>query len=350
MSSNETISDPPKRRSSKKPSGSQKILRFFAVVALIGLASLGTYIGYFWGHSSAATKSLVTGFLAQPTVAQQFPGKDSINLMIIGRDYDYTNQDVVMKSSARADLLMMAKLDFKNQQVKILSIPRDTKAAIPGHLPSKINSAEEKGGPTLTASTVLENFNIPEDNYIAVDFDGFQKAIDLLGGVDLTVDKKMDYDDNWGFLHIHLKPGYQHLNGYNAMCFVRFRHSDSDLVRTKRQQALLAALKVKFDQPNTLLALPQLINVLNDSAATDLTDNQKAALASWLKDVPKANFAMETCPSIPGSYYVYTDWPKAAPIIKNWFGVDPPAGTSMVEPAVAVYAGHHHHHLAAQPL
>jgi LCP family protein required for cell wall assembly len=272
-----------------------------------------------------------------------------MNLMIIGRDYDYTNQDVVMKTGARADLLMMAKLDFANNEVKILSIPRDTKATIPGWPPSKINSAEEKGGPTLTAATVLQNFNIPEDHYVALDFDGFQKAVDELGGVDLTVDKKMDYDDNWANLHIHLLPGYQHLDGYHAMGFARFRHSDSDIIRTKRQQAMLAALKIKLDEPHTFVVLPELINIMNASSATDLTDDQKVALAFWLHDVPKTNFEMETVPSIQGGYYVYTDWPKTAPIIKDWFGVDPPPGTSMIVPVAAAQPKHHRHHRMLQP-
>ena len=324
----------PTRRKPKKSSALGAAGKIGGIVVLILLACAGAYIGYFLAVTGGGKRPFhPPNIFHPPSVGEQFPGKQSINLMVIGRDYDYTNQDVVMKTGARADLLMMAKLDFANNQIKILSIPRDTKASIPGHPPSKINSAEEKGGPKLTAATVLQNFNIPEDNYVALDFDGFQKAIDQLGGVDVTVDKKMDYDDNWANLHIHLLPGAQHLNGYKAMGFARFRHSDSDLIRTKRQQTLLAALKLKVDDPVIILpALPHLITIMNDSSDTDLTDNQKYALAYWLRNVPKQNIQMDTVPSVEGGYYVYTDWPKAAPIIKSWFGVDPPAGVSMVTP------------------
>jgi LCP family protein required for cell wall assembly len=339
-----SISPPPKpvRRKSNKPRRLGWASKAIGLIVFLLVAVGAFYIGYFLHHLSGSSSRLLPDVLHPASVAQQFPGQQSINLMIIGRDYDYTNKDVVMKTSARADLLMMAKLDFVNNQVKILSIPRDTKASIPGHPPSKINSAEEKGGPTLTAATVLQNFSIPEDHYIAVDFDGFQKAIDLIGGVDVDVDKKMDYDDNWANLHIHLLPGEQHLDGYKAMGFARFRHSDSDMVRTTRQQALLASLKQKIDNPVVMLpVLPQLINTINDSASSDLTDKQKIALAYWLRSVPKANIQMNTMPSVEGGYYVLTDWPKAAPIIKAWFGVDPPAGTPMVTPAAVGSPKHH---------
>ena len=327
----------------RKPSRLATALKVLGVLLVVCIAG---YVGYFLARMGSGARGMIGPMVAPPSIAQEFPGQSSINLMIIGRDYDYTNQDVVMKSHARADLLMMAKLDFADNQVKILSIPRDTKASIPGWPDSKINSAEEKGGPKLTAATVLQNFNIPEDHYVALDFDGFQKAIDLLGGVDHTVDKKMDYDDNWGFLHIHLKPGYQHLNGYNAMGFVRFRHSDSDIRRTRRQQALLAALKIKLDQPHTFIVLPDLINVMNESSETDLTNPQKIAVAYWLHSLSKQDFQMDTVPSIEGGYYVYTDWPKAAPTIKSWFGVNPPAGVSIAVPVVPTVASAHHHHHA----
>jgi LCP family protein required for cell wall assembly len=339
----------PQRRSSRKPGIAGTALKVVGVITVAVLAAAAFYAGYLFKVLHGNHKSLpsIGVLLRPPSVAEAFPDRQSINLMIIGRDYDYTNQDVPMKTNARADLLMMANLDFVNNQIKILSIPRDTKADIPGHKISKINSAEEKGGPTLTAATVLQNFNIPEDYYVALDFDGFQKAIDQLGGVDLVVDKKMDYDDNWGGLHIHLKPGFQHLNGYKAMGFVRFRHSDSDLVRTTRQQALLAALKNKVDNPAVILpALPHLINTMNNSSDTDFTDGQKVALAYWLRSVPKANIQMETVPSVEAGYYVLTDWPKAAPIIKDFFGVDPPEGVSMVEPvAVAPPRRHYRRHI-----
>ena len=168
-----------------------------------------------------------------------------------------------------------------------------------------------------------ENFGIPSDKYIALDFDGFEQAIDILGGVDLTVDKKMDYDDNWGHLHIHLKPGFQHLNGKQAMGFVRFRHSDSDLVRTQRQQTLIAALKTKLRRPQALAQIGPLLDMIDKHVDSDLTADQKVALARFVHDTPRDQVHMDTLPSRPVGNDVATNWAQATPMIQSIFGVTP---------------------------
>ena len=257
-------------------------------------------------------------------MADAFPGKPTFNLLVIGRDADYSDSDQLLHSNGRSDMLMVARLDVPRHRVDLLSIPRDTLARVPGHGITKINAAHKWGGPALTAQTVQENFGIPTDQYVALDFAGFEKAIDILGGVDLVVDKKMDYDDNWGHLHIHLRPGLQHLNGQQAMGFVRFRHADSDLVRVQRQQTLLVALKGKLRQPQTLAALPQLLDTLDAHLASDMTTDQKLALARFLHDTPRASVQMATLPSREQGVNVATDWPKARPLITQLFGVTSP--------------------------
>ena len=139
----------------------------------------------------------------------------------------------------------------------------------------------------------------------------------------------MDYDDNWGHLHIHLRPGYQHLNGEQAMGFVRFRHSDSDLVRTKRQQELLAVLKSKLMDPRTIAVLPSVLDTLDEHLDSDLTPDQKVSLAYFLKGVPKSDIEMATVPSVEAGASVRTDWPKASPIIYKWFAVRTPLTTAL---------------------
>jgi len=305
--------------------------RILGIVILLLLGLAGGYLGYLYRNSNFVQRH-VGDIFHPPTMESEFPGVSQMNLMIIGRDYDYNNQDQVIHTHARSDMLMIAHIDIPTKTVHLLSIPRDTRAAIPGHGVTKINAAHAIGGPPLSAQTVQENFGIPTDHYVALDFDGFEKAIDLLNGVDLTVDKKMDYDDNWSHLHIHLLPGPQHLDGQQAMGFVRFRHSDSDLIRTQRQQALLAALKQKMIDPRTLAVLPQLLDTIDKHVDSDLTDRQKTALALFLHKVPQTNIAMQTLPSVEGGYYVETDWAQADPLIQSWFGVTPP---------VQHLAGHH---------
>ena len=242
---------------------------------------------------------------------------------------------------------MVGRIDFTRKTVSLLSIPRDTRADIPGFGIGKINAAHAHGGPALTADTVRTNFGIPTDHYIALDFDGFEHAIDQLGGVDVAVDKKMDYDDNWGHLHIHLKPGMQHLNGQQAMGFVRFRHSDSDLVRVQRQQALLAAIKTKLMSPQTLAKIPAILDTIDRNVNSDLTTDQKVALAKFVHDVPHEGIQMATLPSEEtAGPFVLTDWAKARPMIHNMFGVPLADESGAPTQAGATHHRRRHHRVA----
>ena len=322
------MTQPPRRpvkpRRSARRSPAQKAGKFFGVLALMTLTAASVYGGYLYRSTGWMPKYL-PGILHPKTVADVFPRKQALNLMVIGRDRDYDDRtDQILKTRARSDMLMVAHLDFDKKTVALLSIPRDTRAHIPGYNGvTKINAAHQKGGPTLSEQTVQENLGIPSDKYIALDFEGFEQAIDILGGVDLAVDKKMDYDDNWGHLHIHLKPGMQHLSGKQAIGFVRFRHSDNDLVRTRRQQALIAALKVKLREPSVLAKIGPLLDSIDRHVDSDLTMDQKVALARFIQDTPREQVHMDTLPSRPVGNDVATEWTQAAPMIQHIFGVTP---------------------------
>lgn len=309
----------PARRPLRRTKG-RMLGKIFGTAALLTLTAASLYGGYLY-RTSHILPGLIGSFIAHKSVADVFPHQQALNLMVIGRDRDYSDSDQILKSRGRSDMLMVARLDFDKKTVSLLSIPRDTLAQIPGHGTTKINAAHKYGGPPLTEQTVQDNFGIPSDKYVALDFDGFEKAIDKLGGVDLVVDKKMDYDDNWGHLHIHLKPGMQHLNGQQAMGFVRFRHSDSDLVRTQRQQTLLAALKSKLRSPETLTKIGPLLDIIDSHLESDLSMDQKVALARFIHDTPREDVHMTTLPSREAGSNVATDWPKAAPVIQGIFGV-----------------------------
>ncbi len=305
--------------------------RVLGLLSLLALGSVAAGAGYLYHTYSALGKyggSLLSGLTTPP--AKAFPDTPhAMNLMVIGRDYDYTNSDQIIKSQARSDVLMVAHLDFDRKTVSLLSIPRDTEAEVPegryGTRFTKINAAHEFGGPAESAQVVQRTFGIHSDHYVDLDPEGFDEAINVLGGVSLTVDRKMDYDDNWGHLHIHLLPGYQHLDGTQAMGFVRFRHADSDLMRIQRQQTLLAALKAELLQPQTLPKIPLLLQTIDRRVHTDLTPEQQIVLAGFLHDTPRSGIRMATVPTAdgPGTTQI-ADWAKAAPMVRSIFGVTPP--------------------------
>ena len=323
----------PVRRSPVK-----KISRFLGSAALVLLLAVSVAGGYLYRTSGSLVR-LLPPLLQPQSVGDAFPNQTTLNLMIIGRDRDYSDRtDQVLKSRARSDILMVAHLDFAKNTISLLSIPRDTRALVPGRGVTKINAAHQVGGPAMSEKVVQSTFGIGSDKYLALDFEGFEQAIDTLGGVDLSVDKKMDYDDNWGHLHIHLKPGLQHLNGQQAMGFVRFRHSDSDLVRTKRQQALLAALKTKLRSPEALAQIGPLLAVIDKHVDSDLTPNQEVALARFAHDTPHESVRMDTLPGLIAGNDVATNWTEARPLIQSIFGVSPPgAALTADEPE-----GRHH--------
>ena len=314
------------------------------VIGLLLLGALGLGFGYLIGGKTVRKylPSIIKGAISPPTAADVFPGKTAINLLIIGRDYDYSDQDQILrKTLGRSDMLMVAHVDFATKTAHLLSIPRDTRADIPDRGVHKINAAHEFGGAPLVEKTIQSNFGVPIDEYISIDFVGFEKAIDEMGGVDLAVDRKMDYDDNWGHLHIHLKPGMQHLSGNQAMGFVRFRHADSDFVRVQRQQTLLAALKEKLRSPMILTKISSILDTLDNHVDSDLNTDQKVFLANFLHELPKDKIGMDTLPSMDSSStLVLTDWSKATPMIQGIFGVTPP---NAPEGGVRIHRRRRHH-------
>lgn len=344
------MSQTPRRPLPPRParrSAARKVGKVLGAFGLLLLAGASIYGGYLYRHSSSLP-GIVNSILHNQDVAKAFPNQKALNLMVIGRDADYNDRtDQVLKTRARSDILMVAHLDFDQHTVSLLSIPRDTLAKIDDHgrtRVTKINAAHQIGGPALSEQTVQDNFGIPSDKYVALDFQGFEQAIDILGGVDLVVDKKMDYDDNWGHLHIHLKPGFQHLNGQQAMGFVRFRHSDNDLVRVQRQQTLIAALKGKLRQPQTLAEIGPLLDAIDSHVDSDLSTDQKVALARFVHDTPREQIAMTTLPSHEVGSNVATTWDQAGPVIQKIFGVTPPEMEADAPEGGRRHSRHHRHH------
>ncbi|CCW34066.1 transcriptional attenuator, LytR family [Chthonomonas calidirosea] len=293
------------------------------IVSLVFL-SIGIIAGSFYARSPFIRKLVNNYFtphniasviahrdiFAPYAVSRQFQGQQQHNLIIalLGCDADYYNDKPVPipGSPGRSDALLIAHVDFDNNTLNIVSIPRDSAVHIPGHRGfDKINAAHEWGRNALTDATLQQDFGINPDYTVALHFESFQKIVDAVGGVDLYVDKDLNYDDNWGHLHVHLKKGYQHLNGYQAMGFVRIRHCDNDLVREQRQHEFLEALRAKVTSPKTFLALPDILNTVADDIETNMSQGQMLALVHWATQLPQQNIHFSILPCVEGRSYVY---------------------------------------------
>jgi LCP family protein required for cell wall assembly len=164
-------------------------------------------------------------------------------------------------------------LDLASSKAFLLSIPRDTRVYIPSEgREDKINAAVVISGIEATKEALSNLLGIPIDYYIKIKVEGFQKIVDILGGIDIYVDKDMHYKDDTQHLYINLKKGFQHLNGYQAMGFVRFRHEPlGDLARIRRQQRFIHALLQKIKSPSVLPHFPSLLREIYKNVETNFT-------------------------------------------------------------------------------
>jgi polyisoprenyl-teichoic acid--peptidoglycan teichoic acid transferase len=129
------------------------------------------------------------------------------------------------------------------------------------------------------------------DRYVVVRVNAMKDLVDAIGGIDVPVTETLNYDDNWGHLHIHFKPGLVHMNGEQAQGYVRFRHDEcSDPCRTKRQQQVIRILldKLKRDRMNDLIHGGALVEAFRRDVDTNLSPDEIKALAWTFKDTPIA--------------------------------------------------------------
>jgi LCP family protein required for cell wall assembly len=195
-----------------------------------------------------------------------------INVLLLGKDdgdsEDMNNPDV----PKRTDTMMLVSFDPDHKQISILGLPRDTRVTIPGRRGhDKINAAYAYGGTKKAVQTVSNLLQVPVHHYMVVNWQGFIKVVDMIGGVDLDVESNMDYEDPYANLKIHLKKGYQHLDGEKAGEYVRFRHDEmGDIGRVQRQQKFMKALAGQFFTLSNMVKLPMIINTGLSYVETDM--------------------------------------------------------------------------------
>ena len=189
-------------------------------------------------------------------------------------------------AGARADSILLVRTDPSHHLISMLSIPRDLYVPIPGHGTNKINAAFAFGGPPLLIRTVNKLTSLKVNHVVLVDFNGFRKLIDDLGGITIVNPTKIvsseDFDGHgWQF-----GKGPIHLDGRRALAYARIRHTtnaaDTDISRTERQQRVLQALMHELIKPSSLLHLPSVGRSVVKPLATDLSANELLGMG-WIK-------------------------------------------------------------------
>jgi polyisoprenyl-teichoic acid--peptidoglycan teichoic acid transferase len=248
-------------------------------------------------------------------------------VLLMGRDLDRDRYGNIVHTRGRTDAMMLAHIDFRKHSASILSIPRDTLVRIPGYRGKRrVSYANAYGGPELAMDTIDRFVGVHPDYYMLVNLKGFENAINAVGGLDITVDKQLDYDDSWGNLHIHLKPGKQHLDGYKAMGFVRYRHAnggggDSDLIRISRQQEFLRSARAKLSSPGVAFKVPNILDMIRSDMQGNLSPAQMMCLACFLRSMPpNQGLRMETVPAEKGGgVFVRADQDATSRLVNEMF-------------------------------
>jgi LCP family protein required for cell wall assembly len=229
--------------------------------------------------------------ISLPDVTPAEAGKPQ-TIMILGTD-ERLGADAVRGEKPRSDTIILARMDAHKDAITLMSIPRDFKVDIPGYsLPDKINAAFSNGGANLTVKTVKRLLSRPGrpfkiNHVVQVSFTGFRKMVDYLGCtyVDIDRDYFNDQGGPGGYATIDIDPGYQKLCGRDALDYVRYRHTDNDLVRGARQQDFIRQM---LRQPGVRKRLgfssrTQLARIAGRYTRTDKQLRHKAQLFSLLK-------------------------------------------------------------------
>jgi LCP family protein required for cell wall assembly len=257
-----------------------------------------------------------------------YPLTQRTNVLIMGLDRTVSDKNpTIVYPVSRTDTLIAATFDPASRRVSLLSIPRDTRASIPGHGTTKINAAHAWGGQQLATRATENLLGVRFPYYIEITERGLVRLIDAVGGVNVHIDKDLNYDDNWDGLHIHLKRGYRRLGGKAAMEFARFRHDPlGDIGRIRRQQEVMNALLDELRRPRIAMRVNRILSVFHEDIRTNLTEQQLITLALFGGRLPSGGLVRETLPGRFGS----EDWlPDAARdrdvVARMFYGVD--AGT-----------------------
>lgn len=219
------------------------------------------------------------------------------------------------EKTARADTMIVARVDPKTKQIRMVSIPRDSRVEIPGHGIDKINAAAFYGGPALTVDTIEEYMGVPINHYMMVDFKGFQKVVDAMGGVWIDVD--VEIDDEKAASHgkrraKHIDPGYQLLDGEHALTYCRSREfPDGDFTRMRHQQTFFKSVAKQSLKLSNVLKLPGIMKVMAKHTDTDLKASEILALVQAMRGIGEKNVQTATltgpCQTIGGVSYVVPD-------------------------------------------
>lgn len=254
--------------------------------------------------------------------------KDELLFLLVGID----TFDIKTSGNERTDTIILSSVNFKTGDIKMLSIPRDTRIPVKGKL-DKVNHAHGYGGISLTLQTLRDFLNIDVEHYVKLDYKAVEEIVNAIGGVEIDVPRRMKYDDTTKGkeFHVDLQPGIQTLDGDQAIQFLRWRknndgsgYPEGDVGRVKAQQMFMKEVVKQTLRPKNIFKLPKLTRTYYNYIDTNIP------LSTVLKGVGMANkidLENMTTATLPGegqyigriSYYIYYE-NQTRELINDMFG------------------------------
>jgi LCP family protein required for cell wall assembly len=235
-----------------------------------------------------------------------------------------------VEDPGRSDTTILVRLDPDKGLISMMSIPRDLKVEIPGYGTGKFNEAYSYGGTKLTLQTIKSLTGLPINHVINVDFLGFAQGVYAIGCVYADVDRRY-YHSNEGvaaseqYAEINVKPGYQLMCGKQALDYVRYRHTDTDIVRSARQQDFLSAARSRVSLQDIVFDQGELVEAFTDYTTSDISDKEtllevlKLLAASRNSTINEVHFPAELGPS-----FVYTTKSALDGAVQEFLGGETP--------------------------
>ena len=291
---------------------------FKVLCAAIGgsaVLSIAVFSSYMLWEKAPEPEAEPSPVVASPIAENPRPTEDS------GIAFETDRQDGVYTlllvgnddGNGNTDTIIVGRMDTNAKKADFISIPRDTLINENWNI-RKINSVywsdKNEGGNGIDALRYqlkrLLGFDI--DCYAVIDLGVFVDAIDAMGGVWFDVPQAMDYEDPWQNLYIHLQPGYQHLDGYNAMCLCRYRsdYIEGDLGRIDMQQKFLSACVDQFTELGNIPNISKVIKLLSENLDTNMSSANIAFFLRQALKFDRENISFRTAPTRADTIHGYS--------------------------------------------
>ncbi|HET7053019.1 MAG TPA: LCP family protein [Solirubrobacterales bacterium] len=302
-------------------------LASMTIVSVVAAATAASILLYVGSIATALSHNNVLKNRVQRVLAQTHGGEPE-NIVIIGSDKRANEPE----DPGRSDTTLLLRLDPDRNAIALMSIPRDLKVEIPGYGTGKFNEAYSYGGPKLTLQVVKQLTGLQINHVVNVDYLGFVRAVDAIDCVYVDVDRRY-YHSNVGlppdeqYSEIDVQPGYQLLCGKKALQYVRYRHTDTDLVRAARQQDFLSDARQRVPIGDLVLGRNDLIDIFTEYTTSDISDQKtmlevlKLFIASRGASIKEIHF-----PATLGPSYVYATESAIQEAVSKFLGIEASGG------------------------